>query len=175
MTICSCLASLPDCMSQEGRGHLNWCSSPCVHSSCVHMLSWKRYPVSIYWIYKWMNGWQNGWIETLREKVKTFCRASPLQVRCEFKGSYVNLKNQAVHYFWSKIGLFGDNRETQFKTSKPCQSHRPVQHTKERKVILWRRGRKLGGIVLKSLLEESKSSGWWWLLIGWVAGVVDFL
>ena len=54
----------------------------------------------------------------------------------------------------AKIGLFGNNKEFQFSTSK---SHRQVLQTKERNVILWRKRRKLGRVVVKeSPLEKSK-------------------
>ena len=50
--------------------------------------------------------------------------------------------------------------EWQFGTCKLWKNHRPVQQTKERNVILWRRKRKLQRVVLKaSPLEKGKSSG----------------
>lgn len=75
------------------------------------------------------------------------------------KGTIVNSKEIKV-ILSAKLGLSGDNRELQFGSGKQWQNHRQVQQTKGRTIVLRRRRKKLGGIVLnENLLEKSMSPG----------------
>lgn len=71
----------------------------------------------------------------------------------------VNLKTAS--YFTSKMDLFGNSRELQFRICKLWQNYRQFQQIKEKNIILWRRRKKLGGVVLnkKPLGEEQRFQG----------------
>lgn len=58
-------------------------------------------------------------------------------------GAYVNLKGKTVSCFTSKVGLFGNCRELQFRTSYGENKH--VQRTKERR-LFYRRDRESWGL-----------------------------
>lgn len=50
-------------------------------------------------------------------------------------GGNVELKNKTTSYFTSKIGLFRNIRELQFRTSKLWQNHRPIWRKKEKGLL----------------------------------------
>lgn len=59
------------------------------------------------------------------------------------------------------MGLLGDSRELQFRTSKLWQNHMEIQRTKDRGLLVLGFRKKLGRVVLhKSSLEKNKSSHW---------------
>lgn len=72
--------------------------------------------------------------------------------------SYVNFKTKMASYFTGKKCLFRNNRDLQFGTRKLWQNHGQVELVKDMSLIVWRRRRPLGGVVLnESPLEKSRS------------------
>lgn len=65
-----------------------------------------------------------------------------------------------VSYITNKTGHSGISENCNSGQASYRRSHMLVQQTKQKNVALWRRNRKLGGVVLKEIsLEKNKSSG----------------